>query len=606
LARFAVNGGYRMGQDYGLWIACNDTVGRSDASKMRAIISAWPDRPRVSIIMPVCDTTEAFLVAAIRSVLRQTYEDWELCIADDASTSPWIRPLLHRYAAQDPRIRVCCRTERGGIAAASNSALAMATGAWIGLLDHDDALVPHALFCVMDAVRGNPGVELLYSDEDKIDLHGRRFDPYFKPPLNLELLRSQHYISHFTVLRESLLRQLGGFREGLDGAQDHDLVLRAIDAIQARSVVHIPHVLYHWRVHAKSTAGGLAAKPQSMQAGLRAVADHLRRRGLRGGVDATPFGYRVRLEPIGALELVSIVIPTRNRHEVLRKCVESVLSSIGDVPTEIIVMDNGSDEPSTLEYLAEIAKQPNVRVIRDEGPFNYSRLNNRAVDMACGRYVVLLNNDTEVISPDWLKTMLGIMSQSDVGAVGAKLLYPDDTVQFGGTVIGIGGVAGHVHTRRSRSDPGYFCRAQLQQEFGAVTGACMMVRKEDFLAVGGLDETHLAVAFNDVDLCLKLGCIGKRIVWSPFVELFHHESLSRGLEDTPEKRARFEAEVRHMLSRWSNVLAKGDPAYNPNLCLTDGDFLLARCPRVVKPWRLVADSPEPRPCSDRGPGRSSD
>jgi GT2 family glycosyltransferase len=282
---------------------------------------------------------------------------------------------------------------------------------------------------------------------------------------------------------------------------------------------------------------------------------------------------------------VSIIVPTRNQQAVLKQCIESILSSTEHIACEIIVMDNGSDEPATLAYLASIAAHPRVRVLRDELPFNYSRLNNRAVALARGEYVVLLNNDTEVISPDWLQTMLGIMSQSDVGAVGAKLLYSNGSVQHGGVIIGLGGVAGHAHLHRARSEGGYFGRAQLQQEFGAVTGACLMVRKRDYEAVGGLDETNLAIAFNDVDLCLKLRALGRRIVWTPFAELFHHESLSRGKEDTPEKQRRFADEVRFMRSRWHEDLVRGDPGYNPNLSLRFRDFALAGSPRVEKPWR---------------------
>jgi len=571
--------------DYEGWIAANDQLTSDDFDKMRAIISGWSERPLISILMPVCETPEPFLVAAIESVLHQTYENWELCLADDASVTPRVRKVLEGFAGQDSRIRVVFRATRGGIAVASNTALGLATGNWIAFLDHDDMLAPHALFCVVDAVRRNPHSQFLYSDEDKLGVDGRRCDPYFKPPLNLELLRSHNYLTHFAVFRRALIQQLGGLREGFDGSQDYDLILRAIDSIPSDSVVHIPHVLYHWRVHPQSTASGVAAKPRAIEAGARALAEHLRRRGLDGDVEATAFGYRMRYKAAKNPGLVSIIIPTRNRHEVLRTCIESLLASSREVPFEIIVMDNGSDEEAAVEYLRSFANHPLVRVVRDDQPFNYSRLNNRAVALARGQYLVLLNNDTEVISSDWLVTMTAIMSQPDVGAVGVKLLYPDGTIQHGGVIVGLGGVAGHAHLRRLRTEGGYFGRAQLQQEFGAVTGACMLLRKADYVAVQGLDEQRLAVAFNDVDLCLKLRRLGKRIVWTPFVEFYHHESLSRGLEDTSEKRARFESEVRHMFSTWQDALAAGDPGYNANLSLSTKDFHLAARSRAPKPWQ---------------------
>jgi GT2 family glycosyltransferase len=571
--------------DYAQWVAVNDTLTNSDIVEMRSIAKSWAARPLVSILMPVCDTSESFLSAAIESVIHQTYENWELCIADDASSAPWVRQVLDRVVRMDPRIKVVFREQRGGIAAATNSALQMATGEWIGFLDHDDELVPHALFCVMDVVRTRPDTEFLYSDEDKLDINGQRCDAYFKPPFNLELLRSHNYLTHFAVFRGALLRRLGGLRAGFDGSQDYDLILRAIDSIPRESIVHIPHVLYHWRIHPASTASGVGAKSYAVEAGARALADHLSRRGICGQVEVTPFGYRMKYEPPSHAGLVSIIVPTRNQQAVLKPCIESILSSTEHIACEIIVMDNGSDEPPTLAYLASIAAHPRVRVFRDEQPFNYSRLNNRAVALARGEYLVLLNNDTEVISPDWLQTMLGIMSQPDVGAVGAKLLYSNGSVQHGGVIIGLGGVAGHAHLHRARSEGGYFGRAQLQQEFGAVTGACLMVRKRDYEAVGGLDETNLAIAFNDVDLCLKLRALGRRIVWTPFAELFHHESLSRGKEDTPEKQRRFADEVRFMRSRWHEDLVRGDPGYNPNLSLRNRDFALAGSPRVGKPWK---------------------
>ena len=535
--------------------------------------------------MPVRNTPLAILDKAIRSVLDQAYVNWELCIADDASSMPGIRQLLERHAAKDSRIRLRFRDSRGNIAAASNTALEMATGEFIALLDHDDVLPSHALYWVAEAINRHPDARLLYSDEDKIDMKGKRFDPYFKSDFNYELFLAQNMVSHFGVYRRDLICSLGGFRSGFDGSQDYDLALRVVAAIQRTQIVHIPRILYHWRAIAGSVALSRTEKDFCAPAAWRAVTDHLQPLG--GVVERAPEAlmyHRIRHQLPAVLPLVSIVICTRDHEALLRRAVESIRSLSTYPHYELVIVDNGSRDPQAVAYLASLASQPGIQVIRDDSPFNYSRLNNGAVAHCRGEVICLLNDDIEVITPNWLEEMVAFAIKPDVGAVGARLWYPDGTLQHGGVIIGAGGVAGHAHLRLPKGSPGYFGRAVLQQELSAVTGACLMVRRTVFAEVGGLDE-QIAVAFNDIDFCLRLRGAGYRNIWTPFAELIHHESASRGLEDSPEKIARFQREVRLMHERWGDVLA-GDPYYNPNLSMRSGDYSLDRSPS--RPARKAA------------------
>jgi glycosyltransferase involved in cell wall biosynthesis len=571
------------GTTYSEWVALYDTVSAKDRRRMQALARAFPTQPLISIVMPTFNTPPAMLRTAIQSVLDQTYDNWELCIADDNSTKPHVRAILDRFAAADVRIKVAHRKVNGHIAAASNTALDLATGDWIAFLDHDDMLAPHALFCMVDAIHKNPQKHLFYSDEDKIDADNIRHDPYFKSDWNPDLMRSQNLVTHLAVYRASLLRELGGLRAGFDGAQDYDLVLRFTERLSAGQIHHIPHVLYHWRVHGGSTAASDGAKPYAMLAGERALNEHLARCGVRGTARLIGFGYEVDYELPESPPFVSIIIPTRNAHLLVTKCIDSILSKTTYRNYEILLVDNGSDEAAAIECFASMAGNARVRVIRDDRPFNYSALNNAAVAQARGDVVVLLNNDIEVISADWLSRLVSTVIQPGVGAVGAKLLYPDDTIQHGGVILGLGGLAAHAHTGFHRSSPGYVGRAALQQSVSAVTGACLAVRKDVYVATGGLDEQNLTVAYNDVDFCLKLLARGLRNVWAPSVELYHHESATRGYETTPEKLRRFEAEKTTMKSRWPAII-NADPAYNPNLTESQADFSLAWPPRQSRPW----------------------
>ncbi len=573
-------------EHYSAWVYKHDTLSRKDVALLRSMAEMLPRRPTISVVMPVCNTPLVILEKAIRSVLNQAYADWELCIADDASSASGIRELLEQYAAKDTRIKVRFRDSRGNIAAASNTALEMATGEFVALLDHDDVLPAHALYWVAEAINRHPDARLLYSDEDKIDAQGMRFDPYFKPDFNYELFLAQNMICHLGVYRRELICSLGGFRSGFDGSQDYDLALRVIAAIPRNQIVHIPRILYHWRSIAGSVALSRTEKHFCEPTARRAVAEHLQSAG-GGTVDMAPESpafHRIKYQRPAELPLVSIVICTRDHEALLRTAVESI-RMVSTYPNyEIVIVDNGSREPQAVAYLASLATQPGIKVIRDDSAFNYSRLNNGAVAHCRGDIVCLLNDDIEVVTPDWLEEMVSFAIKPDVGAVGARLWYPDGTLQHGGVIIGIGGVAGHAHPRLPKGCPGYFSRAVLQQELSAVTGACLMVRRAVFQEVGGLDE-QIAVAFNDIDFCLRLRAAGYRNIWTPFAELIHHESASRGLEDNPEKIARFQREVRFMEARWGDTLAC-DPHYNPNLSMQAGDYSLD-CSHRLPAWRAA-------------------
>ena len=528
--------------------------------------------------MPCYNPDPQFLRAAIASVQAQIYPRWQLCIADDASSSPLVRGVLESCQTQDPRIQVVFRPKNGHISAASNSALELVTGDWVALMDHDDLLPEDALLWVAECVRDHPDVRLIYTDEDKVDDQGRRSDPYFKPDWNLDLFRSHNMFSHLGVLRTDLMREVGGFRQGLEGAQDWDLVLRCSERVAPEQIKHIPRVLYHWRIHEQSTANSIDAKPYATIAGERALNEHFQRLAVDAKAEYVGCGYRTHFGLPSPPPLVSLIIPTRNAIGLVRQCIESIQARTDYPNWEIILVDNGSDDPAALAYFEELAAQPRIRVLRDDGPFNYSALNNQAVAIAHGEFVGLINNDIEVMSPGWLSEMVSLARQQGVGAVGARLWYPDMTLQHGGVVIGLGGVAGHSHKRLPRGMHGYAQRAVLVQSFSAVTAACLVVRKSAYAQVGGLDAVNLKVAFNDVDFCLRLREAGYRNVWTPYAELIHHESATRGDDIAPEKRERFQREVLYMKQRWPAVIAH-DPAYNPNLTLDSEDFALAWPPR---------------------------
>jgi len=573
--------------DYQAWIEEFDRLDQADRASIRQRIESMPLRPRFSVVMPVYETPERWLRRAIESVSEQLYDNWELCIADDASKSPQVRRVLEEAAAGDPRIRVSFRDQNGHIARASNTALELATGDFVALLDHDDELPPHALYVLAEELRGSPDLDLLYSDEDKIDEAGDRYDPYFKPDWNPDLLHSQNYLSHLGVYRTSVVRQLGGFRVGTEGSQDYDLCLRVAKVTHPSRIRHIPHVLYHWRAVVGSTAAGSANKAYASRAAMGALREHLAEFNVEILPGALPTTYRVRYPVPTPPPLTSLIIPTRDGLRLLELCLSSIRAKTEYQNYELLVVDNQSRDRKTLAYLNELAESGQARVLKFDAAFNFSAINNFAVGQARGEVVCLLNNDVEVISPDWLGELVSQSLRPGIGAVGAKLLYPGETLQHAGVVAGLFGVAGHVFRGLPRAASGYFGRAQLVQGLSGVTGACLAVRRSTFLEVGGLEEEHLKVAFSDVDFCLRLGAAGYQNLYTPYAELYHLESASRGLEDTPEKLARFHLEIAYMKKRWGPVLPE-DPAYNPNLSLQSLQMELAWPPRITLPWRRPA------------------
>ena len=545
----------------------------------RREIAAWSETaalPRFSILTPLYNTPEAFLREMIESVLAQTYENWELCLADGSDDAhAYVERVVREYMARDncsrPRIVYKRLAENKGISENTNACLAMAGGDYIGLLDHDDILHPEALYFYTKEIM-KCGADFIYSDEnifhetinDSDNLH-------FKPDFSPDYLRSNNYICHLTVFSRKLYEQVGSFRQEFDGSQDYDMVLRLTE--KAQHIVHIPKILYYWRAHAQSTAQGIHAKDYCIDAAKRALAEHLKRVGLKGTIEdaALPSRYRMRYEIKGD-PLISIIIPNKDNIEMLKRCIDSILLRSSYQNFEIIVVENNSEQQGTFQYYETLTEE-RIRIVRWENEFNYPAINNFGAAFAKGEHILLLNNDTEVIAPDWLQEMLMFAQRKDVGAVGAKLYYPDDTVQHAGVILGVGGVAGHSHKHFSRKSPGYFGRLVLAQNLSAVTAACVMMPKKVFDEVGGLDEGY-KVAFNDVDICMKIRMAGYLIVYTPYAELYHYESVSRGYEDTPEKVARFNKEIRRFKDLWGDELAAGDPYYNSNLTLSREDFSL--------------------------------
>lgn len=557
---------------YAHWIKQHEPQGQEAERLWRAQIVKMRHKPLISILVPVYETPRDLLREMIDSVRAQCYEQWELCIADDGSASPHVRETLQHYAEADTRIKVAFRDCNGHISAASNTALELATGEWTALLDHDDVLRPNALLALACEINDHPEAELIYSDEDKLDLNGDRVDPFFKPDYSPELLLAQNYLNHLTAHRTANIRNVGGWRLGYEGSQDYDLNLRIIEQLDPATIRHIPQVLYHWRMTEGSTALAPQEKNYAAQTGLKAIAEHLARRAPDSRVDLLASGYyRVR-HPTPHSMLVSLIIPTRDKAELLAQCVDSILLRSTYPNYEILIVDNGSVEDATKQLFSRLVQDHRVRVLSYDAPFNYSAINNFAAAQANGDIIGLVNNDIEVITPDWLEEMVSWAARDDIGCVGAKLYYDNGMIQHAGVILGIGGVAGHSHKYYPRESSGYFSRLVVHHNVSAVTAACLLVRRTVFEAVGGLDE-ELAVAFNDVDLCIKVQTKGYRNIFTPYAELFHHESASRGSEDTPEKKARFSSEVRWMQDRWFAEI-QADRYYSPNLSLVHENYEL--------------------------------
>ncbi|MEM6533792.1 MAG: glycosyltransferase [Myxococcota bacterium] len=572
---------------YEEWIRDNDTITETDRLLIRSHIAEFPVKPKLSIVMPVYDVDERFLRLALDSVLDQLYENWELCIADDASPAPHIRRVLREYEDRDPRVRVVYRRENGHISAASNSAIEIANGDFMVLMDHDDELPKHALYMVAATLDEQPQLDLIFSDEDKIDENGRRFAPYFKCEFNLDLFRSHNMVSHLGVYRMSIVKSIGGFRLGYEGSQDYDLALRFLDQTSLDRVKHIPFILYHWRAIQGSVALSPGEKSYAHDAARRAITDSLRRRGIDATSIATPRNpslHRVRYH-LTTEPRVSIVIPTKDRADLLSLCVDSIRARTSYKNFEIVVADNGSEEDDTHRLFCEIQKFDSIRVLRWNHPFNYSILNNWAVEQTDATVICFLNNDIEVETETWLTEMVAHAVQPDIGCVGARLYYPDGRLQHAGITLGVGGIAAHAYRFQPTDYPGYFWRARVQQSVSAVTAACLAIRRSVFDEVEGFDE-QFRVAYGDVDLCLRASAAGYRTVYTPYAELTHHESATRGSDAVGSAAERLQREADMMRARWAATL-DNDPAYSPNLTLKADDFSMARETRVVKPWRPV-------------------
>lgn len=546
----------------------------AQADRTKATLERLRRGPLISVVVPVYNPDIALMCEMIRSIQKQSYPNWELCLADDCSSNPDVRETLTKLAAEDTRIRLAYRESNGHISAATNSAIEIAKGSYLAFVDHDDLLDPDALLWVVKTICDGQNVRIVYTDEDKVRADGTRFDPHFKPDWNREFIHHINYVSHLGVYETDMVRRVGGLRVGFEGAQDYDLLLRCTEGLEPYQIVHIPKVLYSWRATEGSTAESLEAKPYASRSGERALAEHLSRvEGKSIPVEAGPIPFTYRpIWPVENDPLVSIIIPTKDKLDYLRTTVDSILENTTYQNFEICIVDNGSTESATLAWLKQIQQtDTRIHVLRDDGPFNYSALNNTAIAKSRGEFVALVNNDIEVIDADWLREMVSLAQRPDVGCVGAKLHYPDGRIQHAGVVIGLGGVAGHVHLLSAQPSHGYFARLSLRQEYTAVTAACLVLRRDVFDEVGGLNETDLKIAFNDVDLCLKVNEAGYRNVWTPWARLYHHESVSRGPEDNPEKQARFAKEIEYMQKRWSTHTYH-DQAYNPNLSLTRQDF----------------------------------
>lgn len=575
---------------YDRWVRDHGTLTDADRGAIRAHIARFADLPTISVVMPAYETDVGELRAAIASVQAQLYPHWELCIADDASPSDRLSPLLTELAAADPRIKWLRRTQNGGIGAATNSALALATGRFVALMDHDDLLSEDALYEVAAELNRHPDTDLLYSDEDRIDAAGRRFQPFFKPDWSIDLLLGQNCFSHLGVYRRSLLTRIGGLREGVvDGSQDHDLALRASAATEAARIRHIPAILYHWRLSPKPTSFSQTQLDRCVAAARTAIRDYLRTAGVTGAEALPAPGHtawtRVRWPLPNPPPRVTVIVPVRDRPELLRTCADGVLRRTGYPNLELLIVDNDSRTSEMRDLLATLSADPRVRVLPYPGPFNYAAINNAAVRAASGEVVVLLNNDTDPIDAEWLREMVSHAVRPDVGAVGAKLLYAGGRIQHAGVVLGVGGqaVAGHFGHFVAAHMTGYVGQFVMTRDVSAVTAACMAIRRSVYLEAGGLDEANLPVSYNDVDLCLRLRARGLRVLWTPYALLYHHESASRGTAATPEEAALAKREVAYMRERWAAVL-DSDAFYNPHFSRADHNFRLARHSGRRKPW----------------------
>ena len=586
-------------------------------AKQRARV--WKHPILFSLIVPCFHTPGEYLREMLDSVFSQTYPHFELIVVNASPQDPAMREILHGYEA-DPRLLCISLDENKGISGNTNAGLARAKGDFVCFLDHDDTLSPAALFLLARYLEEHPKARMVYTDEDKITSDGKEhFQPHLKPDFNLDLLRSNNYICHFLSVERTLAQRAGGLRDAFNGAQDYDFIFRCAELAAAQEseaseqgsiktapgqertgeaapmrgksgnglslrmtgevIGHVPEILYHWRVHAASTADNPESKRYAYEAGKRAIEEHLQRCGQEGTVELLKDHgfYRVHYPVPESMQedrpLVSVIIPNKDEREALRVCVESLSATTQEISKEILIVENNSTQEETFRYYRELSEREDIRLLRWKKPFNYSAINNFAASRARGRYLLFLNNDTRAIDPGWLSEMLGVCRREDVGAVGIRLQYPEGTIQHAGIVVGLGGVAGSLFVDMKAERSGYLHKASLLQDLSAVTAACMLVPREVFERVNGFEE-KLSVAFNDVDLCLRIGQSGLRIVYDPFAVLIHDESRTRGAEDSKEKVRRFQDEIEQMRTRWEDLLKEGDPCYNKNLSLSKWNYAL--------------------------------
>ncbi len=565
--------------DYARWIALYDTIGPSDLEAIIARIANLGAKPVVSIALVGGDWTDALLRRTLESIDRQAYPFWELCVAAKGITDSDVRKVLTRSPSRGSRVALVRNRANGSRWQQVNAAVEIATGEFTAVVTIGDQLPPHALFMVAKEVGAHPNADIVYSDDDKIDETGRRYEPNFKPDWNPDLMLSHNLIGQLALYRTSLLKTIDGMRAGLEGSEDYDLALRAVANMNSGKIRHIPHVLCHrW-----SPDVGRDHTAKAQRSARQAVRDFLEAQGIHAEIAPEPGGHRIIFPLPGPAPLVSLIIPTKDAVNLLRVCVSSVLEKTTYPSYEILVVDNQSEKRETRAYLDEIARDPRIRVLPYDRPYNFAALNNFAARLAHGPLLCFLNNDMEVISADWLEEMVRHAVRPEIGPVGAMLYYPDDTIQHAGIVIGLNGTADHAHKLRPRNDPGYCSRARLTQNVSAVTAACMVVRRELFESVNGFDAEHFGIAYNDVDLCLRLWEQGYRTLWTPFAELYHYESATLGAPGNPQRRRRFEEESQRLLTRW-NKYVKHDPFYNPNLSKLVTSFELAFPPAERYPW----------------------
>ncbi len=568
-------------REYETWLNQHRAT-REDLARQRE--STFSYAPLISIVIPLYNTPEQYLKALIDSIRRQTYPNFEICLADGSTESGPSEFIQNQYPG-DTRIRLQRLEKNEGISENTNAAIGMAKGDFLVFADHDDFLEPDALYEMIRLLNEDPSLDLIYTDEDLTDEEGKHFhSPRFKPEFNPDLLRSINYICHLLMVRSSLAKETGLFRKECDGAQDYDFLLRCIE--KTDRIGHVPRILYHWRAHGESTAGNQGSKQYAIDAGMHALTEHYARLGYDAEVSYSGIFilYQMRLA-LKSEPLVTIVIPNKDHTDILDTCVRSIYEKTDYTNYEILVVENNSRKEETFSYYKRMQKaHENFRVVTYKGDFNYSAVNNFGVQNANGDYLLFLNNDTKVISPYWIREMLGFCQRDNTAAVGAKLYYADDTVQHCGVVVGIGNFAGHVHPFSSRQESGYLGRLKAVQDISAVTAACVLVKKSVFEEVSGFDETF-AVSLNDVDLCLRIREKGYLIVEDPNVELYHYESKTRGYEDTPEKQERFKKEILQFRERWKDLLEAGDPYYSPNLSLCNGDFTLRQEGEVPQVWK---------------------